>query len=102
MYIHSYDATFCISKQLFVLVASTAVRATDRHVAVSFNITLSEKCLDKHTRLVLITASQFCGCDKVIFYCAIALWMCMSVDMLGRLNKPQCPTDVSVLLLYIT
>lgn len=89
MYIHTYDTTFLYIKAAVCACCFSAVRETDRHVPVSFDITLSEKCWDIHTRLVFITASQLCGCDKVIFYCANALWMCMSVDLLGRLNNPQ-------------
>lgn len=63
------------------------VKAKERQAPMSWQSTsLSEKCWDNQTRLAVITVSSLCGCDKVIFFSAVALWMCISVDLVEGLK----------------
>lgn len=60
------------------------------------DITLSEKCWGKHTRLVVITVSWLCGWDKVIVYrdVSVSVYFCGFVWKTKRLRcpiDPQCP-----------
>lgn len=66
-----------------VHVVYSPVRADEeRQSAKSSDITLSEKCWGNQSRLVVITGSSLCGCDKGIFFYSAAA--CLQICLGGK------------------